>query len=108
MASSTTAEADERLARIVDQCASLRSRIDELSNEKRYLEGLLTASGRGRIDGTLHTVTITRTVDRAIIDWQTIAKKLEPSRQLVQAHTRVGEPFWTVRYSARKLHRESA
>lgn len=94
---------DPVLAAMVDRCAELRRQVDELTAEKRALEAELVATGLDRIDGTLHSVSISRSAGRETVDWKAIAAKLEPSRQLITAYTKLGEAFNVVRYSARKL-----
>jgi len=35
-------------------------------------------------------------------DWETIARRFDPSHQLITAHTSHGDPYHVVRVSARK------
>ena len=91
------------LADVVDRCAALRARIDELNDEKKDLEAALCATGLDRVEGTMHVASISHGVRRAVTDWKAVAEKLKPSWQLVTAHTRTSGPFDTVRYSARKI-----
>lgn len=91
------------LVATIDRCAAIRAQIDALNDEKTLLEAQLVASGLDKIDGTLHTVSISRDLSRETTDWKGIALRFEPSRQLITANTKVGSPYNVVRYSARKL-----
>jgi hypothetical protein len=45
--------------------------------------------------------TIVNVTGRTVTDWQTIAQKLEPSRQLIQAHTTVSAGYVAVKLFSR-------
>jgi hypothetical protein len=86
----------DRLALVKAQLADLKAREDALKQE-------LAATGLPFIDGTTHRVAISHCDPRPVIDWRAIAEKLNPSRQLVVAHTTVAEEgYIVVRVSARK------
>ena len=76
--------------------------ISDLQNKEKSLKQLLIDNGAGVIDGTLHRCVISLQDGRTVVDWQSIAARFEPSRQLITAHTSTGEPFYSVRMSAKK------
>jgi len=92
----------EELTDIVDTLAEIRAEIAVLkSSEDSYKAALIAAEVRA-VDGTLHRATVSETY-RTATDWQTIARKLEPSAQLIRAHTTTAtEPTYTIRVTARK------
>lgn len=90
------------VASIVDQLGQLKAQIASLRAQEEALKALLVDSGLPFADGHLFRAAITRMEARPSIDWRAIAEHLNPSRQLVTAHTSWGEPFVTVRVSARK------
>jgi tRNA(Phe) wybutosine-synthesizing methylase Tyw3 len=90
------------LAAAVDRLALIKAEIARLTAEEKALKESLTASGLEAIDGTAHRVAISHCAGRVSIDWETIAAKFNPSRQLVAAHTSTGAPYTVVRVSARK------
>jgi len=90
------------LALAVDRLAAIKAQIAELTLEEKAIKETLTASGLDAIDGTAHRVAISHCEGRVIIDWQSVAAKFAPSRQLVAAHTSTGAPYAVVRVSARK------
>jgi hypothetical protein len=86
----------------VDRLAAIKAQLAELSAEEKALKETLTASGLDAIDGTAHRVAISHCAGRVSVDWETVAAKFAPSRQLVAAHTSTGAPYAVVRVSARK------
>ena len=90
------------MADIVDQLLSVKASIAELEQRERELKDCLIASGQTSIDGILARASVSYCEGREKIDWQTIAQRFNPSRQLIAAHTTTGAPFHTVRVSARK------
>ena len=83
------------LSATVDRLATLKAEIARLKTEEDALKDVL-------IEGTQHRAAISHCAGRELIDWKTIAAKFNPSRQLIAAHTSQGEPYATVRLSARK------
>ena len=93
----------DELADIVDTLADIRAKIADLKTSEDTYKAALIAAEVQAVDGTLHSATVTGPVYRQTIDWQTIARKLEPSAQLLKAHTTIShEPTYTVRVTARK------
>jgi hypothetical protein len=92
------------LAQLVDELAAIRAQIADLKATEETYRAELIAAGVTEADGTLHRVTISQT-SRSVTDWQTIAEKFEPSRQLIAAHTKQTAPTFTVRITARKVAR---
>lgn len=93
-----------QLAQCIDELAAIRAEIAELRLREETRRDFLIAAGVTEADGTLHRATVS-TAYPVRVDWQTIAQKLEPSRQLIAAHTsRATDPVYTVRVTARKTH----
>jgi hypothetical protein len=90
------------LAAAVDRLALIKAQLANLKREEDQLKDLLIDSGLESVEGQLHRAALSYCAGRELIDWKTIAAKLAPSRQLIAAHTSTGEPFYTVRVSARK------
>jgi hypothetical protein len=92
----------DELADIVDTLADIRAQLAELKASEETYKAALIAAEVQAVDGTKHRATVSETY-RTAIDWQTIARKLEPSPQLIRAHTTTAtEPTYTVRVTARK------
>jgi hypothetical protein len=90
------------LSATVDRLATLKAEIARLKVEEDALKDVLIEAGLEVIEGTQHRAAISHCAGRELIDWKTIAAKFNPSRQLIAAHTSQGEPYATVRLSARK------
>ena len=90
------------LSLLVDQYARLKAQQAEITDELQYIKDQLVAAGVSPIEGETHRASVTLTSGRVSIDWQTIAMRFEPSRQLITAHTTKGDDFYTLRISARK------
>lgn len=87
---------------LVDELLSIKASIAELEAREKELKDCLIASGQTSIDGILARASVSYCDGREKIDWQTIAQRFNPSRQLITAHTTTGQPFHVVRVSARK------
>lgn len=87
---------------IVDQLLAVKAQIASLEETEKELKDCLIATGQTSIDGILARASVSYCEGREKIDWQTIAMRYNPSRQLITAHTTVGQPFHVVRVSARK------
>jgi hypothetical protein len=92
----------EILAAAVDRLAVINSIVADLKTEADKLKTTLADAGLDVIEGTLHRAAISHNPGRVTVDWQSIAARFEPSRQLIAAHTSTGAPFAVVRLSARK------
>jgi hypothetical protein len=74
---------------MVNRIAALDATLASLKTEREALANILKSEAGGgfaEFEGATHCVTISTTL-RDTIDWKAVAAKLEPSRQLVTAHT---------------------
>lgn len=90
------------LSALVDRLAAIKAQAADLASEEKTIKAELIASGQAVIDGTQHRVSISHCAGRELIDWETIAARFNPSRQLIAAHTTTGAGYDVVRVSARK------
>jgi len=77
---------NETLTEIADRIGELDAIIKPLEAERAKLAAGLKAAGAGRYTGQLWSCTVVEST-RTSVDWKAIAEKLQPSRQLVTAHT---------------------
>lgn len=87
---------------LVDKLLSIKAQLAELEQKEKELKDCLVATGEKTIEGLLARASVSYCDGREKIDWQTIAMRFDPSRQLITAHTTYGSPFHVVRVSARK------
>ena len=92
----------DELTAIVDGLADIRAQIADLKEREDTYKAALIAAGHKAIDGTAHRVTISQT-SRTITDWETIARRFNPSHQLIAANTTQTAPTFTVRVTARRI-----
>ena len=94
------------VAATVDRLAFIKAQIAELQAEETALKQTLVKAaerlGKDTLLGTTHRATIAHTEGRVTTDWRSVAERLNPSRQLVAAHTTQGEPVTSVRLYAHK------
>ena len=90
------------LSALVDQLATVKAQLSDLKTLEDQLKAAIVESGQVAIEGTMHRATVSTCAGRESIDWQAIAQKFAPSRQLITAHTSTGAPYSVVRVSARK------
>lgn len=74
------------LSAIADRIGELDAIIKPLEAERAKLAASLKAAGAGRYTGQLWNCTVVES-ERTTVDWKAVAEKLQPSRQLVTAHT---------------------
>ena len=84
----------------IDALGKIKAQIADLEAQEKALRDHIAALGAGAYDGDLFRASVS-IADREIIDWRAIAEKLEPSRQLITAHTSA-KTVTTVRVAARK------
>ena len=77
----------ETLSEKADRLGLLRAQIASLQDDAEKLRADLEAAGLPRVDGQLYRVSFAQCSGRAVIDWAGIAQRLNPSRQLIAAHT---------------------
>lgn len=88
------------LAAVVDQLGVLKAKQAFFKKEAGKLQKQLVDAGVTEADGTLFRATIS-THDVDTIDWEKIAKALNPSRQLITGNTKTAART-TVKVVARK------
>lgn len=84
------------LGGIVDRLAAVNAQIRELKDEAASLRQALIDGDQAFVIGQLHQAAICYCPGKVVTDWQSIARKLNPSRQLIAAHTARGEDFYRV------------
>jgi aspartate aminotransferase-like enzyme len=91
------------LAAKVDELGALRSAIADLTTKADQLRAEIEEAGLTNIDGQHYSATLTSVKGSTRIDWQTIAAKFKPSRQLIAAHTTTGKAATRLNLTARKI-----
>ena len=76
----------QQINNIVDDLGTVRAQIATLREQEAKIELQLYGLGKGSYDGTFFHSTVS-IWEQVTTSWKAIAEKLEPSRQLVAAHS---------------------
>lgn len=87
---------------IADRLGQIKAQIADLKKIEAALSDELKVFGASSYEGVLYRAVIAERAATTKVDWEAIAKKLNPSRQLIQAYTRTGESTITLTVYARK------
>ncbi len=87
---------------LVDELGLIKAQAADLKAREDAIKAQLQDAGITTLEGKFFRVAISETQRAPKIDWEAIATKLEPSHQLVTAHTHAQASFTVVRVSARK------
>jgi hypothetical protein len=86
----------------VDRLAYLKGHIASLKEEENNLKAMLKEAGGSVFESTFYRCTVSDMPGKSTVDWQAIAMKYNPSRQLIRANTSTGAGFTMVRIVAKK------
>lgn len=95
--------AAQTMADKVDELGALRAVIADLTKHADQIRTELEDAGLTAIDGQHYSASLTSVKGSTRIDWQTIAAKFKPSRQLIAAHTTTGNAATRLNLTARKI-----
>ena len=98
------AAAADQLKRKADRMGLLHAVIAQSKAEAETLRAELEAAGLKEIEGDLYRVAFADCKGATKVNWKAIASKLQPSRQLVKAHTSTGEDSIRMTVTARPTH----
>ena len=85
------------VAQAVDQLGAIDAQIKALTKQAETLKAAIKAQGPERYNGSEFSALVFESEGRTVTDWRAIAEKFEPSRQLITAHTTVGEPVRSIK-----------
>ncbi len=74
---------------IADALGAARAKLKQAADAVRFLEDMLKYKGVTEANGEHYRVKIAYGIETKRVDWKAVADKLQPSRQLVQAHSKV-------------------
>jgi hypothetical protein len=82
------------LGGIVDRIAVIHAQIQELKEEADGLRQVLIEADQAFVIGQYHQASIAFVPGKLSTDWQSIARRFSPSRQLIAAHSKRGEDYY--------------
>jgi hypothetical protein len=71
---------------LADRLGEIKAAIADLKASEASLKDLLKAHGPGSYEGADYRATYS-VAEREVIDWRAVAERLNPSRQLIAAHS---------------------
>lgn len=93
----TTLVLTPSVAAISDELGTITAEIKRLTAQKDKLAAQLKDLGAGTYEGAIYSTLVYYTAPQAVIDWKAIAQKLNPSHQLVTAHTSEKAGFFSAK-----------
>ena len=91
------------LAAKVDRLGLLRAQIDALATEAETIREELQDAGLPTVEGALYRASFAQCAGATRTDWKAVAERLNPSAQLVRAHTTTGDSTTRMTVTARKI-----
>lgn len=92
--------AKRNLRKLADELGTIRAEMADLKNREREIRDTFIEADVHAIEGDEFRAVVVESL-RTLIDWKAVAAKMQPSRQLVTAHTQEKEVV-SVRVSARR------
>lgn len=87
------------IAAFIDEAGALDSEIKRLTKQLDVIKARIKANGAGDFGGFVFNAKVIEASPVSRTDWEAIARKFEPSYQLIAAHTSTGSPVVSVRFS---------
>jgi hypothetical protein len=87
---------------IIDELGQLAAEIADLTERQDALKAELVAAGIKSDEGDLFRATVSTVYPSPRTDWAAVAKKLNPSHQLITAHTKLAKPYTKILVTVRK------
>jgi len=92
------------IAAKVDELGQLHAAIADMKRKADQIRTELEDAGLDNIEGQLYRVNFAAVAGRTLTDWETIAKRLKASPQIIRAYTKTGEPSTRMTVKARQTH----
>jgi hypothetical protein len=89
------------LAAKVDRLGVIAAAMATMKEEADKIRAELEAAGLDAIEGQIFRASFAQVAGRALTDWQTIAKRFNPSAQLIRAYTKTGNASTRMTLKAR-------
>lgn len=87
------------LAAFIDEAGSLDAEIKQLTKQLDALKAHIKANGAGDFGGFSFNAKVIEAAPVSRTNWEAIARKFEPSYQLIAAHTVTALPVVSVRFA---------
>lgn len=88
------------LTKLADELGMIRAHMADLKDREKSIRETFIEAGVTALEGENFRAVVVESI-RTMIDWKAVAAKLEPSRQLVTAHT-TEKDVVSIRVNARR------
>ena len=95
----STIQLTPTIAAYIDEAGALDSEIKRLTKQLDAIKAQIKAHGAGDFGGFVFNAKVIEASPVVRTDWETIAKRFNPSHQLIAAHTSTNAPVVSVRFS---------
>jgi hypothetical protein len=87
------------LAAYIDEAGALDSEIKRLTKQLDVIKSRIKEHGAGDFGGFVFNAKVIESSPVERTDWETIARKFDPSYQLIAAHTKTSAPVVSIRFA---------
>lgn len=84
---------------LIDEAALIDQEIKHLNEALDKVKTRIKAQGAGDYEGFMFKAKVTQAAPIERTDWKAVAMRLNPSYQLIAAHTSISAPVVSVRFS---------
>ena len=86
------------LAAYIDEAGALDSEIKRLTKQLDAIKATIKAQGAGDFGGFVFNAKVIEANPVERVNWEAVARKFDPSYQLIAAHTTVAAPVISIRF----------
>jgi hypothetical protein len=87
------------LAAYIDEAGAIDAEIKQLSKQLEAIKAHIKAHGAGDFGGFSFNAKVIEANPVERTNWEAVARKLNPSYQLIAAHTTIAAPVVSIRFS---------
>jgi len=95
----TTITLSPSLAAYIDEAGAIDFEIKRLTKQLDAIKATIKANGAGDFGGFVFNAKVIEANPVERTNWEAIARKFEPSYQLISAHTTTSAPVTSIRFS---------
>ena len=95
----TTITLTPGIAAYIDEAGALDSEIKRLTKQLDAIKAIIKAQGAGDFGGFMFNAKVIEANPVERTDWEAVARKFDPSYQLIAAHTKTSAPVVSIRFA---------
>ena len=95
----TTITLTPGIAAYIDEAGALDAEIKRLTKQLDVIKSRIKENGAGDFGGFVFNAKVIEANPVERTDWEAVARKFEPSYQLIAAHTKLSAPVISIRFA---------